>query len=80
MKKMIELTDSEVVRETEKAIFVDVTIDTATGLKGWKIWLPKKCIEITEAGLVKVVDWMLDKKYDEIDESYRGSFYAILTN
>ncbi len=78
--EMRELTESSIIRETEKALNVEITIDTATGQKGWQIWLPKKCAEVTKEGLVKVVEWMFYKKCDEIDESYSGMFYAIITN
>lgn len=58
--------EASVKRETEKAILVSATIDTAVGLKSKEIWLPKSCSKIIDGNHIKIKDWLWQKKNEEI--------------
>ena len=66
----VKIVDGAIERETEKAVLIDVTIDTATGLKGRKVWFPKSHIEITEDGIFAEA-WIIEKKNEEIEDKAR---------
>lgn len=77
------LVSAAVNKETEKAIMVNLTIDTFNGRAGRNVWLPKSCVMI-EAEQIWVVRWMLAKKEDEIKSEFiernmYGAYYGIVT-
>lgn len=75
----IQLVGADVIRETEKAYQVTVTIDTACGQRGWNVWLPKSRSEVIE-GHVITEEWLIRRKETEIAcESFeRGGFFGIV--
>jgi len=79
-KKEFELLDAEIIRETERAAQVKVTIETAVGQKGWKVWFPKSQIRI-EGERIFAQEWIIAKKNDEIRDYFderNGGFYFVL--
>ena len=76
---MDKLIDAEIIRETEKACQLDVTLDTATGMRGWKLWLPKSQLDVRDDG-VYARQWIVVKKLDELRRDYpRLHVYCILS-
>jgi len=75
-ERYCQLVDAEILRETEKAIFCDLTVDTHLSLRSKKVWLPKSQIKI-EDKIVKIKEWFLNQKEKEIEKEI-GSFAAIL--
>ncbi len=73
---MNELCMAKVTRETEKAICVNLTIDTKRGREGWDVWFPKSQVSLD--GGIFVSDWILDQKNAEISSRYRGPFFGIV--
>lgn len=67
---MVKIRIEKVERETDKAILVQTEIDTAVGLKGCKIWLPKSQAKV-EGNVAEVPDWLAAAKLREWAE-YRG--------
>lgn len=63
----IELIGATVERETEKAIFVELEIDTQSGRKARKVWFPKSQ-SVVEDGKVKITEWIYNRKCDEIQQ------------
>lgn len=81
--EMIEMVGAEVIRETEKAYQIEAEIDTATGQREWKVWLPKKFAEVTD-GTVKAAAWIVADREGQIAEWFEqrnqyGVFFGILT-
>lgn len=63
---MRKLLDATILKETEKAALVDVTLDSATGQRGAKVWFPKSQIRIIPGGSVHVSEWILEQKEREL--------------
>jgi len=69
---------TKIERESEKAALVDLTIDTAVGLKGRKVWFPKKCFALNAAGEFVAPMWFVAKKEAELKAEYpAGAFYGL---
>lgn len=73
MKKLsieeVELINKNMIeKETEKAYQLKVNyMNKFTGNeKEIAIWVPKSCIEKTECGLLKIKDWFLKNKENEL--------------
>ena len=63
---------AQVKRETEKALLLTVNCDFYQGLKGLDLWFPKSQAAVIDDGLVNIAEWIVNKKKDEVKESYRG--------
>lgn len=77
MKEYMQLCGATVERETEKALLLDVEIDTASGRKGRKIWFPKSQTKIVD-GIVFAKKWIFDKKSEQLADEIGGTFYGII--
>lgn len=77
MSELIHLCDATVERETEKAVLLDVSYDSATGCHGMKTWFPRSTLKI-EGNVILVADWFLAKKERELRSELRG-FYGIIS-
>ena len=76
-----QLFQPEVIRQTERAVQIEVEIDTAAGRKGWKVWFPKSHARKAEDGSIFVTDWILNQKHEELREMFpAGTFYGITTH
>lgn len=67
---MTKIRIEKIERETDKALFIATEIDTAAGLRGIKIWLPKSQVRI-DGDIAEVPDWLAAAKLREWAE-YRG--------
>ena len=68
-KENIELINKNmIVKETEKAYQLKVMyMNKYTGNeKEINIWVPKSCTEKTECGILKIKDWFLKNKENEL--------------
>lgn len=68
-KEEIELINKNMVeKETEKAYQLKVNyINKFTGNeKEISIWVPKSCTEKTEVGILRIKDWFLKNKENEL--------------
>lgn len=74
----LELVGGTVERETEKAFFVNVSVDSPLGMTGKSIWMPKSQVEIVD-GKVYASAWIVSKKNEEIAESRGGVWAEIIT-
>ena len=63
---------AQVKRETEKALLLTVNCDFHQGLKGLDLWFPKSQVTVIDDGLVNIAEWIVNRKKEEVKESYRG--------
>jgi len=82
----MEISGATVERETEKAVMLDVTVDSGVGLRGRKVWFPKSQIEIVD-GKVFATSWIIAKKNEQVAEEIasrssfpKGQIYGICTS
>ena len=68
-KEEIELINKNMIeKETEKAVQLKVNyINKFTGNeKEINIWVPKSCTEKTDCGILKIKEWFLKNKENEL--------------
>lgn len=58
------MTIEKIVKETEKAVLVQVEVENCTGRKPVSFWFPKSQITIEEANLF-APDWLIRAKLEE---------------
>lgn len=68
---MTKIKIEKIERDSGKAILVVTEIDTAAGLKGAKVWLPKSQTRQIDATTAEIPDWLAAAKLREWAE-YRG--------
>lgn len=70
MKANEMLVGAKLVKETEKAIQVEVLIGDD---RKAKIWMPKSQTEISEDGTIWASTWIIDQKEAEVCNGYDGA-------
>lgn len=72
MKKLTKIqietiNNNMIAKETEKAFQLKVNyISLAGNAKEINIWVPKSCTELSECGILKIKDWFLKNKQQEL--------------
>lgn len=62
-KKQIEQINNNFInKETEKAYLLNVEVNGSEAT----IWVPKSCTEVTECGLLKIMEWFRLKKQKDL--------------
>ena len=75
--EMTALKGATVAKETEKALNIQININTGQGETKWFIWAPKSQTRV-EGDDIFMADWLLDSKSEEIKKEFNGEFKNII--
>ena len=64
--------NATVKRETEKALLLDVEVDTQAGRKGRQIWFPKSQIVSKNKSTYEFPGWLVRVKEEELGSNVYG--------
>ena len=76
--EMKELKDAVIVKETEKAVNLNILINTKKGDTKWFVWVPKSQIKI-EGDRMWMAEWLISGKEDEIESQFTGDGFKSIS-
>lgn len=78
MKNQVAIKKNQIVKETEKAVCLEMTVETFSGnCLGWKFWFPKSQVvgEFShledKSEFLILSGWIFEKKMEEIQDRFK---------